>query len=77
MKKLLWFFIGITVGAIATKQIEENPAAKKAYEDAKLSVAEFRDAVMEGYKEREAELNKPKPKRTSSASRPKNKPASK
>jgi hypothetical protein len=68
MKKLVWLIAGIAIGAVAARQIEENPAARKAYEDAKVSVAEFRDAVLEGYQEREAELNKPKPK-------PKRKPA--
>lgn len=69
MKKLVWFVAGIALGAVAARQIEENPAARKAYEEAKLSVAEFRDAVLDGYKEREAELAKPKPRRTTSAAK--------
>lgn len=62
MKKLVWFIAGIAIGAVAARQIEENPAARKAYEEAKASVSEFRDAVLEGFQEREAELSKPKRK---------------
>ena len=80
MKKLVWLIAGIAIGAVAARQIEENPAARKADEDAKVSVAEFRDAVLEGYQEREAELNKPKPKRKPAAVKktgPKSKPSTK
>jgi hypothetical protein len=62
MKKLVWFIAGLAIGAIAAKQIEDNPAARKAYEEAKASVSGFADAVMEGFQEREAELAKPKRK---------------
>lgn len=62
MKKLVWFIAGIAIGAVAARQIEENPAARKAYEEAKASVSEFRDAVLDGFQEREAELSKPKRK---------------
>jgi hypothetical protein len=75
VKKLIWFIAGIAIGAVAAKQIEENPVAKKAYEEAKGSVQEIRDAVLQGYKEREAELTKPK--RKSAKSRPNTKPSSK
>jgi len=62
MKKLVWFITGLAIGAVAARQIEENPAARKAYDEAKASVSEFRDAVLEGFQEREAELSKPKRK---------------
>jgi hypothetical protein len=62
MKKLVWFIAGLAIGAVAARQIEENPAARKAYEEAKNSVSEFRDAVLDGFQEREAELSKPKRK---------------
>ena len=80
MKKLVWFMAGIALGAVASRQIEENPAARKAYEDAKASVWEFRDAVLEGFEEREAEIAKPRPKRKPAAVKktgPKSKPAGK
>jgi hypothetical protein len=62
MKKLVWFIAGIAIGAVAARQIEENPAARKAYDEAKASVSEFRDAVLEGFQKREAELSEPKRK---------------
>lgn len=78
MKKLVWLIAGVALGAYAARQIEENPAARKAFDEAKLSVQDFRDAVLEGYKEREKELNKPK--RATSATKktgPKSKPSAK
>jgi hypothetical protein len=78
MKKLFWFMAGIAVGAVAIKQIEENPQAKKAYEEAKLSLQEFRDAVLDGYQERETELTRPKRKPAATKKTgPKSKPSSK
>jgi hypothetical protein len=89
MKKLVWFIAGLAIGAVAARQIEENPAARKAYEEAKVSVSEFRDAVLDGFQERETELSKPKRKpavakttaaRSKAASKktgPKSKPAGK
>ena len=70
MKRLLWFIAGIAIGAVAAKQVEQNPQARKAYEEAKLSMQEFRDAVLEGFREREGELVKPTPKPAKPASRP-------
>ena len=78
MKKLVWFMAGIALGAVAARQIEENPAARKAYEDAKASVAEFRDAVVEGFEERETQMAKPTRKPAAvKKTGPKSKPAGK
>jgi uncharacterized membrane-anchored protein YhcB (DUF1043 family) len=78
MKKLVWFMAGIALGAVAARQIEENPAARKAYEDAKASLSEFRDAVLEGFEEREAEMARPKRKSAAvKKTGPKSKPAGK
>jgi hypothetical protein len=62
MNKLFWLIAGVAIGAVVAKQIEENPQARKAYEEAKASLQEFADAVAEGYKERESELAKPRRK---------------
>ena len=59
MNKLFWLIAGVAIGAFVAKQIDENPQARKAYEEAKTSLQEFADAVAEGYKERETELAKP------------------
>lgn len=78
MKKLIWFMAGIAIGAIAARQIEENPAARKAYEGAKASVQDFSAAVLEGFEEREAEFVRPKRKPAAvKKTGPKSKPAGK
>lgn len=59
MNKLFWLVAGVAIGAVVAKQIDENPQARKAYEEAKASLQEFADAVADGYKERETELSKP------------------
>ena len=59
MNKFFWLIAGVAIGAVVAKQIEENPQARKAFEEAKASLQEFADAVSEGYKERESELSKP------------------
>jgi hypothetical protein len=68
MNKLFWLIAGVAIGAVVAKQIEENPQARKAYEEAKASLQEFADAVSEGYKERESELSKPARKSTAKSS---------
>ena len=69
MNKLFWLIAGIAVGVTVAKQIQDNPQAKKAYEDAKASLQEFGDAVAEGYREREAELVAPSRKTGSKTAR--------
>ena len=69
MNKLFWLIAGVAIGAVAARQINENPQARKAYEEAKASLQEFADAVAEGYKERETELAKPRRKPAANASR--------
>jgi hypothetical protein len=69
MNKLFWLIAGVAIGAVVAKQIEENPQARKAYEEAKVSLQEFADAVAEGYKERETELAKPARKPATKTSR--------
>jgi hypothetical protein len=69
MNKFFWLIAGVAIGAVVAKQIEENPQARKAYEEAKASLQEFADAVAEGYKERETELAKPARKPATKTSR--------
>jgi len=69
MNKLFWLIAGVAIGAVVAKQIEENPQARKAYEEAIASLQEFADAVAEGYKERETELAKPARKPATKTSR--------
>jgi Tfp pilus assembly protein PilE len=69
MNKLFWLVAGVAIGAVAARQIDENPQARKAYEEAKAALQEFADAVADGYKERETELAKPARKPAAKTSR--------
>lgn len=61
MSKLGWFIAGISLGAVAVIQLRDNPKAQAALDDAIEAAREFGNAVAEGYQEREAELQQPKP----------------
>jgi hypothetical protein len=61
MKKLFWLAAGITVGLVAAKQIEKNPKAKAAYDDATERLKSLANAFLEGYEE-ETKPAKPAPK---------------
>jgi hypothetical protein len=77
MNKLFWLIAGVAIGAVVAKQIEENPQARKTYEEAKASLQEFADSVAEGYKDREIELAKTAGKKSSkSTAKPRAKAAS-
>lgn len=73
MSKLGWFLAGIGVGALALRELRENPKAQEAVDELYAAAKDFGAAVTAGYKEREAELNKPKP----AAKKPAAKPATK
>lgn len=59
MSRLKWFVAGIGLGILAVKQINENPKARKAFDDAIATAKEFGNAVADGFVEREQELKKP------------------
>lgn len=61
MSKLGWFLAGIGVGALALREYRENPRAQEAVDEIYSAAKEFGAAVTAGYKERESELNAPKP----------------
>jgi hypothetical protein len=56
MKNALWLVIGIGVGFVAAHQISRSPQGKQFFDDVDAKAREFSNAVVEGYKEREAEL---------------------
>ena len=64
MKKLFWLAAGITVGFVAAKEIEKNPKAKAAYDDAAARLRTLAQAFVEGYEE-ESAAEKPATKRSS------------
>lgn len=53
MRKAALFIAGIAVGVYLSKQIETNPQAKKAIEDAGSKIKTFTNAVSAGYREQE------------------------
>ncbi len=72
MSRLKWFVAGIGLGILAVKQVNENPKARKAFDDAIATAKEFTSAVADGFVEREAELRAPakKPAANSAAKKP-------
>ena len=56
MKNVLWLIIGVGVGFYAAHRISQTPQGKAFFEDVDSKAREFGDAVVEGYKTREAEL---------------------
>ncbi len=56
MKKAFWFVTGIAAGLVAAKQLQENPKTKELVDDVWSHVRELGDVVVEGFREREAEL---------------------
>lgn len=64
MKKLFWLAAGITVGLVAAKEIEKNPKAKAAYDDATARLRTLAEAFIEGYDEEDKPAAKPAAKRS-------------
>ena len=58
MKKLFWLGIGIWVGSIGLKKARENEKFAEVLDRAGDLTKEMRDAVVEGFREREGELRR-------------------
>jgi len=56
MKNILWLIVGVGLGFVAAHQINKTPEGKRFFEDVDSRAHEFSNAVVDGYKEREAEL---------------------
>ncbi|WP_411700171.1 hypothetical protein [Conyzicola sp.] len=56
MKKVLWLVVGVAVGFVAAHQIAKTSGGKKFFDDVNAKAHDFSDAVVDGYKQREAEL---------------------
>ena len=63
MGKFGWFLAGLGLGAVALKQMRDNPKAQQAVDELYAAAKDFGSAVMEGYSERETELTKSAAKR--------------
>ena len=56
MKSALWLVIGIGVGFLAAHQVARTPQGKQFFDDVDSKAREFGSAIVDGYKQREAEL---------------------
>jgi len=56
MKGLLLLVAGIGVGFIAAHQIAKSPQGKQFFDEVDSKAREFGGALVDGYKQREAEL---------------------
>lgn len=56
MKNALLLIIGVGIGCLAAYQLGKMPAGRGFIDEVDRKAREFRDAVVDGYKAREAEL---------------------
>ena len=56
MKNIVWLIVGVTVGFVAAHQVSKTPQGKQFFDDVDEKAREFGSAVVDGYKQREAEL---------------------
>lgn len=56
MKNVLWLIVGVGIGFYAAHRVNQTPQGRAFFEDVDNKAREFGDAVIEGYKSREAEL---------------------
>jgi len=56
MTNLVWLIVGAAVGFVAAHQVSKTPQGKQFFDDVDEKAREFGSAVVEGYKQREAEL---------------------
>jgi hypothetical protein len=56
MKGVLLLIVGVAVGFVAAHQVAKTPQGKQFFDDVESRARDFQDAVVDGYKTREAEL---------------------
>ena len=56
MKGLLLLVVGVGVGFIAAHQVAKTPQGKQFFDEVDSKAREFSGALVDGYKQREAEL---------------------
>ena len=56
MKNALWFIVGVAVGAVAAPQYSRTEQGAQFFDEVDARAREFGSAVIDGYKQREAEL---------------------
>ncbi len=56
MKQFLWLIIGLVAGFIVAHKVNETEQGKAFFANLDAKTRDFTDALVDGYKEREAEL---------------------
>ena len=56
MKNAAWLIVGIALGFVAAHQVSKTPQGKQFFDEVDTKAREFGSAVVDGYKQREAEL---------------------
>lgn len=56
MKKLLFLAVGVVVGVLAARKLEETEKGKRFFDTVDSRAREFSDAVKDGYQARDREL---------------------
>jgi hypothetical protein len=56
MRSAILFVVGIAVGFVAAHQVAKTPEGKQFFSEVDSKAREFTSAVVDGYREREAEL---------------------
>ena len=56
MKNVLFLLAGVAVGFVVAHQVAKTPQGQAFFDDIDRKAREFGDAVVDGYREREAEL---------------------
>jgi len=56
MKNAFWLIVGVLAGFVAAHLVANDPRGKKFFDDVDSKAKQFTSAVVDGYKDREAEL---------------------
>lgn len=56
MKSVLWFVVGAAAGFVAAHAVARTETGERFFSEVDQKARDFGDAVMDGYKAREAEL---------------------
>lgn len=56
MKSILFLVAGVAAGFVIAHQVSKTPEGKRFFDDVDSKAREFGNAVVDGYKAREAEL---------------------
>ncbi|MFB2556015.1 hypothetical protein [Herbiconiux liangxiaofengii] len=56
MKKFLWLIVGVGIGFAVAHQVNQTSSGRRFFSDLDKKTKEFGDSLVDGYREREAEL---------------------